>query len=168
VWNYETNKWQKLAKPNRPAWLAFGGWCGTIPKTANNAELSYKFLSFLASPAFSMKMVTLANSGMNPFRFSHFKNVGAWKSAGYPEPDLGLYLNAMKKSDLDPNAVQDLRMPGAAQFQDATEVGTGKAVSGQSSPQAALDSVAKAWDQINSKKGKSKQLDAYRASLNLA
>jgi len=167
VWNYETGKWVNMAKPNRPAWLAFGGWCGTIPKSAANKELSYKFLSFLVSPAFSMRMVTLANSGMNPFRFSHFTNVGAWKRAGYPEPDLSLYLNGMKKSDLDPNAVQDLRMPGAASFQDATEVGAGKAVSGQSSPQSALDGIAKEWDSINNKKGKDKQLDAYRASLNL-
>jgi multiple sugar transport system substrate-binding protein len=167
VWNYKTGKWQNMAKVNRPAWLAFGGWAGTIPKTASDAALSYKFLSFLASPAFSLKMVTGANTGMNPFRFSHFTNVAAWKKVGYPQPDLNQYLDAMKKSDLDPNAVQDLRMTGAAQFQDATEVGTGKAVSGQSSPQAALDGVASAWKQINSQKGQAKQLAAYKASLNI-
>lgn len=167
VWNYQTNKWQTFAKPNRPAWLAFGGWCGTIPKTTHNAALAYKFLSFLASPAFSLKMVTLANSGMNPFRYSQFKDVAAWKKAGYPEPDLNMYLNAMKESDLDPHAVQDLRMPGAAQFQDATEVGTGQAVAGQSSPQAALNSIAAQWNTINKQKGMSKQIAAYKASLNL-
>ena len=85
----------------------------------------------------------------------------------YPEPDLNLYLAAMKKSDLDPHAVQDLRMPGAASFQDAVEVGAGKAVSGQSSPKAALDGIASAWNQINGQKGTSKQLAAYRASLNI-
>lgn len=167
VWNYKTGKWQKTAKLNRPAWLAFGGWCGTIPKTSSNVPLAYKFLSFVASPAFSLKMVTGANTGMNPYRYSHFSNVAAWKKAGYPEPDLNMYLAAMKKSDLDPHAVQDLRMPGAASFQDAVEVGTGKAVSGQSSPQAALDSIAAAWNQINNKTGHAKQLKAYRASLNL-
>ncbi len=167
VWNYKTGKWQNMAKANRPAWLAFGGWAGTIPKTAKDVSLSYKFLSFVASPAFSLKMVTGANSGMNPYRRSHFTNVAAWKKAGYPEPDLDAYLAAMKTSDLDPHAVQDLRMPGAAQFQDATEVGTGKAVSGQSSPKAALDGVASAWNQTNKQKGTDKQRAAYRASLNL-
>jgi multiple sugar transport system substrate-binding protein len=167
VWNYRTGKWQNMAKVNRPAWLAFGGWCGTIPKTSKDVALAYKFLSFLTSPAFSLKMVTGANTGMNPFRFSHFTNVAAWKKVGYPEPDLSLYLAAMKKSDLDPNAVQDLRMPGAASFQDATEVGTGKAVAGQGSPKAALDGVASAWNQINKQKGHDKQLKAYKASLNL-
>jgi multiple sugar transport system substrate-binding protein len=112
-------------------------------------------------------MVTGANSGMNPYRRSHFSNVAAWKKAGYPEPDLGMYLAAMKTSDLDPHAVQDLRMPGAAQFQDDTEVGTGKAVSGQSSPKAALDGVANAWKQYNDQKDNDKQLAAYKASLNL-
>lgn len=167
IWNYKTGKWQNTAKPNRPAWLAFGGWCGTIPKTAKDVSLSYKFLSLVASPAFSLKMVTGANTGMNPYRRSHFANVAAWKKAGYPEPDLGMYLAAMKTSILDPDAVQDLRMPGSAQFQDATEVGIGKAVSGQSSPKAALDGVASRWNQINNQKGHDKQLAAYRASLNL-
>jgi len=167
VWNYKTGKWQNMPTLNRPAWLAFGGWAGTIPKTSHNVDLAYKYLSFLASPAFSLKMVTGANTGMNPYRFSHFTNVAAWKKVGYPEPDLNLYLAAMKKSDLDPHAVQDLRMPGAASFQDAVEVGAGKAVSGQSSPKAALDGIASAWNQINSQKGTSKQLSAYRASLNI-
>ncbi|TML83365.1 MAG: extracellular solute-binding protein [Actinobacteria bacterium] len=167
VWNYKTGKWQNMPTLNRPAWLAFGGWAGTIPKTSHNVELAYKYLSFVASPAFSLKMVTGANTGMNPYRFSHFTNVNAWKKVGYPEPDLNLYLAAMKKSDLDPHAVQDLRMPGAASFQDAVEVGAGKAVSGQSSPKAALDGIASAWNQINSQKGTSKQLTAYRASLNI-
>jgi len=167
VWNYKTGKWQTMAKLNRPAWLAFGGWCGTIPKTSHNIPLAYKLLSFMASPAFSLKMVTGANTGMNPYRYSHFNNVAAWKKAGYPEPDLDLYLAAMKKSDLDPAAVQDLRMPGAAAFQDATEVGIGKAVAGQSSPQAALNEIAGKWNQINNQKGHAKQLAAYRASLNL-
>jgi multiple sugar transport system substrate-binding protein len=167
VWNYKTGKWQNMASLNRPAWLAFGGWCGTIPKSTHNVPLAYKYLSFIASPAFSLKMVTGANTGMNPYRFSHFSDVSAWTKAGYPQPDLNLYLAAMKKSDLDPHAVQDLRMPGAASFQDAVEVGTGKAVSGQSDPKAALDGIAQAWQQINNQKGTPKQLAAYRASLNL-
>ena len=167
VWSYKSQKWMNLPSVSRPAWLAFGGWCGTIPKSSSNVDLAYKWLSFIASPEFSLKMVTGANSGMNPYRKSHFSDVEAWKKAGYPEPDLDMYLAAMKKSDLDPHAVQDLRMPGAAAFQDAVEVGTGKAVSGQSSPQAALDGIASEWANINDRKGQQKQLAAYRASLNL-
>jgi multiple sugar transport system substrate-binding protein len=167
VWNYKTGKWQTMAALNRPAWLAFGGWCGVISKKAHNIPLAYKYLSFVASPAFSLKMVTLNNSGMNPYRLSHFNNVAAWKKAGYPEPDLKAYLAAMRKSDLDPNAVQDMRLPGAAAFQDATEVAAQKVVSGQSSAKAALDELAGKWNQVNTQKGHAKQLAAYRASLNL-
>jgi multiple sugar transport system substrate-binding protein len=156
-----------MSKLNRPAWLAFGGWCGVISKKAHNIPLAYKYLSFVASPAFSLKMVTAANSGMNPYRLSHFNKVSAWKKAGYPEPDLNQYLAAMRKSDLDPNAVQDMRLPGAAAFQDATEVAAQKVVSGQSSAKSALDDLANKWNQINDQKGHAKQLAAYRASLNL-
>ncbi|GAC1466776.1 MAG: extracellular solute-binding protein [Chloroflexota bacterium] len=168
VWNYKTGKWQTMGQLNRPAWLAFGGWCGVVSKKAHSIPLAYKYLSFVASPAFSMKMVTLANSGMNPYRLSHFRNVAAWKKAGYPEPDLRFYLNAMKTSDLDRNAVHDMRLPGAANFQDDTEVAAQKVVSGQSSAKSALDQLASQWDSLNHQKGMSKQLAAYRASLSIS
>jgi multiple sugar transport system substrate-binding protein len=168
VWNYKTQKWATMAKLNRPAWLAFGGWCGVIPKTAHNIPLAYKFLSFLASPAFSLKMVTGANTGMNPYRLSHFSDVAAWKAVGYPEPDLDLYLKAMRTSDKDKNAVHDLRLPGAATFQDDTEVAAQKVVSGQSKAQDALNALADQWNAVNQQKGMAKQLAAYRASLSLS
>ncbi len=165
VWNYKTGKWVTMSKLNRPAWLAFGGWCGVISKTAHDIPLAYKYLSFVASPAFSLKMVTLANSGMNPYRLSHFSNKAAWIKAGYPEPDLDAYLAAMRTSDLDPNAVHDLRLPGAATFQDDTEVAAQQVVSGQTDAQSALNDLANKWNQVNQQKGMDKQLKAYRASL---
>jgi multiple sugar transport system substrate-binding protein len=167
VWDYKKHKWVTMSKLNRPPWLAFGGWAGVISKKAHNIPLAYKYLSFIASPAFSLKMVTAANSGMNPYRLSHFSHVGAWKRAGYPEPDLNQYLHAMRQSDLSSQAVQDMRLPGAAAFQDATEVAAQKVVSGQSSAKAALDELANKWNTINNQKGMSKQLAAYKASLNI-
>jgi multiple sugar transport system substrate-binding protein len=72
----------------------------------------------------------------------------------------------MRKSDTDPGAVRDLRLPGAASFQDSTEVAAQQVVSGQKSAQSALDGLASQWDQLNQRKGKDKQLKAYKASLN--
>ncbi|MBO0812712.1 MAG: hypothetical protein J2P23_11800, partial [Microlunatus sp.] len=129
-------------------------------------DTAYKYLSYLAGPSFSMKMVTLANSGMNPFRTSHFDNKAAWQKAGYPEPDLDAYLAAMRKSDSDPAAVHDLRLPGAASFQDDTEVAAQQVVSGQKKAQDALNDLANTWNQLNVRKGKTAQLKAYKASLN--
>lgn len=166
VYDYKKEDWVRQSKPNRHGWLAFGGWVGVIPKSATDVDTSYKYLSFLASPKFSLKMVTSANSGMNPYRSSHFTNKAAWKQAGYPEPDLSQYLDAMRVSDTDPDAVKDLRLPGAASFQDSTEVAAQQVVSGQKSAQDALDGLAKQWDQLNQRKGKQDQLKAYQASLN--
>ncbi|HEX6514812.1 MAG TPA: extracellular solute-binding protein [Nocardioidaceae bacterium] len=166
VYDYKKEAWVDLPQPNRPGWLAFGGWVGVIPQSASDVDTAYKYLSFLAGPDFSMKMVTRANSGMNPFRSSHLSNLDAWKNVGYPEPDLQLYLDAMRKSDTDPHAVTDLRLPGAATFQDDTEVAAQQVVSGQKSAQDALDGLAAQWNALNERKGKSKQLKEYRASLN--
>jgi multiple sugar transport system substrate-binding protein len=165
VYDYKKQAWVNLPKPNRPGWLAFGGWVGVIPQSATDVNTAYKYLSFLAGPQFSMKMVTRADSGMNPFRASQLSNVEAWKKVGYPEPDLNLYLDAMRASDTDPHAVTDLRLPGAATFQDDTEVAAQQVVSGQSSAQDALNSLANQWNQLNERKGKSKQVKEYQASL---
>jgi multiple sugar transport system substrate-binding protein len=166
VYDYKKEAWVKQSTPNRPGWLAFGGWVGVVPQAATDADTSYKYLSFLAGPEFSMKMVTRANSGMNPFRSSQLSNLDAWKAVGYPEPDLTLYLDSMRKSDTDPNAVTDLRLPGAATFQDNTEVAAQQVVSGQKSAQDALNGLATQWNALNERKGKSKQLKEYQASLN--
>lgn len=167
VYDYRKEAWIKQPTLNRPAWLAFGGWVGVIPKTCKNVDLAYKYLSFLAGPEFSGKMVTTANSGMNPFRQSHFTDKSGWTAAGYPEPDLDSYLASMRKSDSDPNAVHDLRLPGASTFQDDAEVVAQQVVSGQAKAGDALKGLAKQWDQLNQQKGKSKQLKAYKASLNM-
>jgi multiple sugar transport system substrate-binding protein len=103
---------------------------------------------------------------MNPFRSSQLDNVEAWKKVGYPEQDLTGYLDSMRKSDTDPGAATDLRLPGAASFQDTTEVAAQQVVSGQKSAQDALDGLAKQWSQLNERKGKDKQLKAYQESLN--
>jgi ABC-type glycerol-3-phosphate transport system substrate-binding protein len=137
-----------------------------VPKTATSVDTSYDFLSFLAGPEFSMKMVTKANSGMNPFRLSQLKNLDAWKKVGYPQPDLDEYLDSMRKSDTDPGAVTDLRLPGAASFQDSAEVAAQQVASGQKKAQDALDGLADQWDKLNTRKSKDKQLEAYKASLN--
>jgi multiple sugar transport system substrate-binding protein len=167
VWDYKKQDWIRADKLNQPAWLAFGGWCGVIPQSAPNADLSYSYLSFIAGPEFSLDMVTKANSGMNPYRLSHFNETRAWKKVGYPQPDLDEYLNAMEESETSPNPVNDLRVPGTAQFQDSTEVAAQEVVSGQAGAQDALDGLAEKWSQINQRKGNDKQLKAYRASLDL-
>ncbi|MGH3505238.1 MAG: extracellular solute-binding protein [Nocardioidaceae bacterium] len=168
VWDYKKEQWVTSSKLSIPAWLAYGGWCGVVPQKADSVDLSYKYLSFMASPDFSLKMVTTPNSGMNPYRTSHFEDLDAWKKAGYPQPDLNQYLDAAKKAETNPQAVQDLRLPGASIFQDSTEVAAQQAVSGQSSAKDALDGLVKKWNQVNGKKGKDKQLKEYRASLNLS
>lgn len=165
VYDYKKQAWTKLSKPNRPGWLAFGGWVGVIPQTAENPDLAYDYLSFLAGPSFSMKMVTKDNSGMNPFRLSQLNDTGPWTKAGYPADDLKLYLDAMRESNTDPNAVQDLRLPGAASFQDSLEVAAQEVVSGQKGAQEALDGLADQWNTLNERKGKEEQLKEYQASL---
>ena len=59
-----------------------------------------------------------------------------------------------------------VRVPGAASFQDSTEVAAQQVVSGQKKAQDALNGLASQWDALNKRKGKDAQLKAYKASLN--
>jgi multiple sugar transport system substrate-binding protein len=166
VWDYRKNAWVTMSTPNRPAWLAFNGWKGGIPNSTPKKDAAYNFISFLASPKISLEEVTMAGSGMNPYRYEHFTNRAAWVKAGYPSSgkDLDEYLRAMYDCETSSNAVTDLRIPGAASFQDAVELNTSRAAAKQTSPQDALNAIANAWKGINARYGTKRQIQAFKAS----
>ena len=47
------------------------------------------------------------------------------------------------------------------------EIELGKALAGQTTPQAALDAMAKEWNRLTDEFGRAKQLAAYRAAMGL-
>lgn len=55
-------------------------------------------------------------------------------------------------------------LKGANQYITALDINLSKALSGQSSPQAALNAVASEWEKITNKVGRAKQVKAWRAS----
>lgn len=165
VWNYKTGKWMSYKEPNQAPYLAFGGWMGAIDAKSPNVKAAYSFLSYLGEPKNSYISVTTPETGFNPYRESHFKNLDGWYKYGMVDPKD--YLQAIHDTINSPNVQPDLRIPGAARYFEALDAQLALAVAGQKTPQQALDATAAAWDQITNDLGRESQLKAYRLSLGL-
>lgn len=167
LYNYKTSQWTTLSRPNVAPYLAFGGWVCGVMATSKNSDAAYDFCRTIAEPKNSYTAVTTAETGLNPFRASHFADTSGWKKFGFVEPDLGLYLGAIKASLSHPNAQLDLKLPGQARYLDALETQLARAAAGEISAKAALDAAAAEWDRITNDLGRDKMLALYRAWLGL-
>jgi len=169
VWNRKTGEWyefEKFPSVNHAPFLAFGGWTAGITKHSSKKEAAYSYISLLCGPEHSLKAVTTAQSGRQPYRQSHFASVDEWTKFGFTDPDKE-YLNAVQRSLSYPNSRPDLRIPGLQRYYDALDAQITRALTGELSPQKALDNVAERWEQITDDLGRERQLKLYRQSLGL-
>jgi multiple sugar transport system substrate-binding protein len=117
-----------------------------------------------------MKDVTTGGTGINPYRLSHFTNIGAWTAGGtFSQAEAENYLDVQLAS-IDParhNVALDMRIPGYFQYTEVLEIELSKALSGDVSPQQALDTIAAEWNRLTDEIGREPQLAAYRSSMGL-
>ncbi len=88
-----------------------------------------------------------------------------WVNAGFDRESAEDYLDAIKNTINHPNAVLDIRISGSAEYLQTLDVEISRAVAGETSPQEALDNVAKAWDEITDRLGRESQLQQYRSAV---
>ena len=167
VWDREAKKWITRPSVNYAPYAAFGGWSGAVNAKSKNKDVAFDYLAFLSKPENSNEDVTIGITGFNPYRTSHFASTDLYVKGGMNKTDADLYLKAIKASLANKNLVLDYRLPGAARYQQAMDVGVSEALSGQKSAKDALDSIAAEWEKITNELGRQKQLNIYRASLKL-
>jgi multiple sugar transport system substrate-binding protein len=166
AWNGKTGKWQDFPKANKAPFLAFGGWAFGIVDGSKNADLAYKFISYVSTPERSLVAVLNPRSARQPYRKSHFANLAKWKEFGFTDPAKE-YINAVNETLAHPNVRTDLRIPGTARYYDALDAGIARVLAGELSAQKALDDVAKSWEEITNELGRDKQIKYYRDSMGL-
>ena len=120
----------------------------------------------LTSPELSGQAIVTANTGVNPYRLSHYENLDNWASIFSPE-EAESYLGAQRASLDSPNVALDLRLPGFFSYTEVLEIELSKALAGEVEPQEALDAIAAEWDKLTDEFGRDIQLAAYRASMGL-
>lgn len=166
IWNSETQQWDTFETPVASPFLAFGGWQLAVPSDSRNQEAAWSFVAEVTSPEVSGKAIVTANTGVNPYRLSHYENLENWASIFSPV-EAESYLGAQRDSLDSPNVALDLRIPGFNSYTDVLEIELSKALAGEVEPQAALDAIAEAWNEITDDLGRESQLAAYRASMGL-
>ncbi len=165
VWNDQTRQWDAFPEAVRVPFLAFGGWQAAVPANSNHIEAAWHFIAWLSSPEVSGEAVVTPQSGVNPYRQSHFEPK-LWLKLFTPE-EARLYLDAQLNSLNSPNVALDLRIPGHFAYTQALEVQLTRALNFEISPQEALNNVAKAWNALTDRFGRDQQRAAYRASMGL-
>ena len=167
-WDRKTSAWVDAKDGvNKAPFLAFGGWVASVTKDSKNADAAWDYLKYFTSKDAVGTMAVTGGTGVNPLRQSQFDNLAAWTGAGFDEESAKDYLAAIQSVINDPNAIVDLRIPGANEYFDALDAGIAKAIAGEAEPQAALDEVAKTWDAITERLGTDSQLKNYKAALGI-
>jgi multiple sugar transport system substrate-binding protein len=88
-----------------------------------------------------------------------------WVQQGWNPDDATAYLGGYY-DNLALNTQQEyLRIPGAAEYWHELDVRVSAVLAGQTTPKAALDDTAKAWEQITERYGRDAQKKLYQASF---
>lgn len=166
IWNYQTEQWDSFDQVVRSPFLAFGGWQAAVPANSDAIEAAWNFIEWLSSPDISSELMVTPDSGINPYRDSHFENIEGWLKIFTPK-EAKLYLDAIRDSLSASNAALDMRIPGYFTYMQELEIQLTRALNFEISPQEALDNVANAWNALTDRFGRDKQRAAYRASMGL-
>jgi len=166
IWNHVSGDWDEFNAPVASPFLAFGGWQLAVPSDSANQEAAWSYVAELTSPELSGEAIVTANTGVNPYRLSHYDDIEKWLSI-FTEEEARSYLAAQRASLDAPNVALDLRLPGFFSYTEILEIELSKALAGQVEPQEALDTIAAEWDKLTDEFGRDSQLAAYRASMGL-
>jgi multiple sugar transport system substrate-binding protein len=162
-WDYVTGQW--VEKENRAPFIAFGGWIIGIAAGSDVKDAALDFGSFMAAPDMVKLLAVTPNTGINPSRYSQLADVQPWVKAGFDQAGAEDYLQAIRDTIDNPNAVLDLRIRGSAEYLQALDVEVSRALANEITAQQALDNVAAAWNQITDRLGRAGQLDQYKNAV---
>jgi multiple sugar transport system substrate-binding protein len=166
VWSYKQNTWVKQARPHKVTFLAFGGWVGGVPQNSRQEEAAWDFIMWYGNPENSLHDVVNSDTGINPYRYSHFLNIDAWTKS-FTRSAAAEYLDVIRISLDSRNVALDLRIPGFNDYTTALEKQLYRAVTGELTVAQAMDNAAAEWEKITDRIGRDRQRTIYRASMGL-
>ncbi len=166
-WDWRTNKWVKTKTINRAPVHCFNGWSWFITSTSSNPDIAADFMKYMLSPEVSSVDVASPDSGYQPWRNSQLEGLENWEKNGWERSDAQAYLQNTIDVTNAPNAVIDMRIPGASNYSEAIyETYLTTILSGENNVQQAMDIVAKEWESLTERLGRDKQIEFYKWHLN--
>jgi multiple sugar transport system substrate-binding protein len=170
VYNFRTQKWEKLASgPNHAPNMAYLGWGIYVMKTVDSdpkrQKAAWSAAAHLGGKDLSMWTAAYP-SGFQPYRKSH-TNLDLWALAGYDKKYIGSYMDSQSTSYNHPNSAIEPRIPGIFQYYSVAEDELQKTFAGKQTAQQGADNVAAAWEKLTDKLGRENQIKYYRISMGL-
>ncbi len=181
VYNFQTRAWGPpaagslgvaAANVNLVGNVDGASWSGVISKNAKNADLVAYFLAWQGTPQINHWNTIWGFTGINPgTKYDFFAPFGTarvedYVAAGYDRQDAIDYVNAWQKQDFQyPLQLPYLRIPGTPAYLESLDIHLSEALSGQASPQEALNRVAADWNRITNRLGRDQQLKYYQQAI---
>lgn len=159
IWNHRAGAWTTFGEPVRSPFLAFGGWLAAVPEASRNKAAAWHYLRWLAGGDAALMLA--------PYRFSQLSDADRWLAVVPQDALTQQYLDVHRAALDAPNIALDMRLPAYEIYTDLLEIGLSRALAGDISPAAALDTIARQWDELSDKFGRDEQRAAYRASMGL-
>jgi len=173
VWDRANKKWVRFDKPNFVTNAIGPSWSIFIFKQSKHPEVVYHLAAFHAQKEVNFWNITHGFTGINMgMKFQFFKEQGGeatiedWVANGWDAGDAREYVNAAYENYTKGTTIlPQLRIPGMQAYYDALDQHLSEALSGQLSPEEALNRCAEDWNRITYQLGKNRQLKYYREAI---
>ena len=161
-----------VENPNCVGNVVGGTWHGVISTASDVPELAYYLIAMLAAPEINFWNVSYGWTGVDPGSTLHLfpprgsATVEQFVATGYDPGDAKEFIDAYGDNLFSFPTYQDfLRIPGAPAYWEEMDTRIAEALTGQSTPQEALDEVADGWLDITDDLDPDEQLALYRAAI---
>jgi multiple sugar transport system substrate-binding protein len=135
--------------------------CGRVLAIAAESKdpwKAYQVIQYLSLET-SLDDVSTAETGLDPYRYSHFNHPEAYEMFENVE-DAKIYLAGVQQNM--EKGYPEMVLPGTVEYEETLGVEISRALSGEKTPKQALDDAAKAWTEILNRLGKENQKKMYQ------
>jgi multiple sugar transport system substrate-binding protein len=170
---YNTRDGKMVEVTPKPAHNVYGAsWSGEVSALSKNPDATYALFAFLGSAPMRVWNVKWGFDGIDIGKPADFlppdgtAKLETYLAGGFNEGDAKTVSKAIHENLAGPT-FEYFKVPGAAEYNLALEIAVQQTLTGQLSPQQALDDVAEQWEAITERLGRDSQKEAYRLTLDL-
>jgi multiple sugar transport system substrate-binding protein len=148
-----------------------GSWAPVISKFAKSPEAAYYLCALMATEPKAKAYAARGFDGVDPGRTFDFPppdgtgNIEDYVKAGWDEQDAKDYTNAYFQTFSNPLQFPYLRIPGTFEYWLALDTHLSEAMTGQATPEDALNAAASEFEDITERFGRDLQLESYKRSF---
>jgi len=169
-YDLETKQW--VEKRNFVANTSGASWHGVISKFSNHKDLAAYFLSWQATVPINHWNVVWGWTGVDPGTLYDLlqptgkSTIEEYAETGYDAEDAKQFVNAYEEMWYKYPLMQAyLRIPGTPEFWEVWDIHLSEAITGQVSPEEALNRTYQDWNDIIDRYGRDKLKKLYQEAI---